>query len=147
MPFHCRANWGSQWVGSMVKALCDNAAVVAIINRGSSKDQEVMHLMRCLAFIAARYQFSIRASHLNGVCNTLADALSRDGLSRFRSHHPQARSRPSAISPELRDLLIVSKPDWTSPHWTNLWSSISSWTSSVNSEGLQLSQEVVFTVL
>ena len=118
------ALWGSQWAGSTVKARCDNAAVVAIINRGSSKDQEVMHLMRCLAFIAARYQFSIRASHLSGVCNTLADALSRDRLSRFRSHHPQARSRPSAISPELLDLLIVSKPDWTSPHWTNLWSSI-----------------------
>ena len=48
------ALWGSQCVGSTVKACCDNAAVVAMINWGSSKDQEVMHLMRYLAFIAAR---------------------------------------------------------------------------------------------
>ena len=28
--------------------VCDNAAVVAIVNSGSSKDSLVMHLMRCL---------------------------------------------------------------------------------------------------
>ncbi len=36
-------------------ARCDNAAVVAIINKGQSKDKEAMHLARCLAFIQAEH--------------------------------------------------------------------------------------------
>ena len=49
------AVWGHRWVGMTVQVRCDNAGVVGIVNRGSSKDQEAMHLMRCLAFIAAKY--------------------------------------------------------------------------------------------
>jgi hypothetical protein len=98
--------------------------VVGIINRGSSKDQGAMHLMRCLAFVAAKFQFSMVASHLSGVQNILADSLSRDRLSLFRSHHPQAQPHPAMIPPELLDLLLVTKPDGTSAHWTSLWNSI-----------------------
>ena len=43
------AIWGCFWRGKTVKALCDNAAVVTIINQGTSQDQEVMHLMQSLA--------------------------------------------------------------------------------------------------
>ena len=117
------AVWGHRWVGMTVQVRCDNAGVVGIVNRGSSKDQEAMHLMRCLAFIAAKYQFSMVASHLSRVKNILADALSRDRLSLFQSKHPQAQPHPAAMSPELLDLLLVTKPDWTSRHWTSLWNS------------------------
>lgn len=67
------AVWGDQWKGKTVRAECDNEAVVAIINQGN---QEVMHLMRCLAFVAAKFQFYLFATHIKGVNNTLADALS-----------------------------------------------------------------------
>lgn len=117
------AVWGHQWKGKTIRARCDNAAVVSIINSGSSRVLEAMHVMRCLAFIAAKYEFSIFATHIRGVDNTLADALSRNNESLFRSLHPQAKQSPTAIPVSLLDLLIVSKPDWLSQHWTLLWSS------------------------
>ena len=92
--------------GTTVQAKWDNARVVGIINQGSSKDQDAMHLMRCLAFVAAKFQFSMVASHLR-----LADALSRDRLLLFRSHNPQAQPHPAMIPPELLVLLLVTKPD------------------------------------
>ena len=42
--------WGKQWSGKNIMAYCDNEAVVAIVNKGDSRDEECMHLMRCLAF-------------------------------------------------------------------------------------------------
>ena len=59
-------------------AQCDNAAVVAIINSGTSKDCEAMHLMRCLAFTSAKFEFLLLSTHISGVSNVLADALYRN---------------------------------------------------------------------
>ena len=118
------AVWGPQWRGKTVRAQCDNAAVVTIINHGSSRDQDIMHLMRCLAFIAAKFEFHIWAQHIKGVDNTLADVLSRNNLHLFTSLHSQASQLPATIPAALLDLLIVSRPNWTSQHWTELWSTI-----------------------
>lgn len=67
-----------EWQGVAVQARCDNSAVVAIVNWGNSQDSEVMHLIRCLAFIKAKFQFTIWATHIKGIDNDLADALSRN---------------------------------------------------------------------
>ena len=83
-----------------------------------------MHLARCLAFITARFDLHMQASHIKGIDNILADALSRDNLSLFHSLHLQADKDATPIPEPLLDLLILSKPDWTSRHWTGLWNSI-----------------------
>ena len=56
--------WGKEWKGEAVLARCDNAAVVAIVNSGTSRNPQAMHLRRCLAFLAARMDFNIRAAHI-----------------------------------------------------------------------------------
>ena len=118
------AIWGESWSGKSVRVRSDNAAVVAVINSGSSKVSEVMHLMRCLVFISAKFNFVTSAVHLPGAHNQLADALSRDDALYFMCHYPQAQPAPSPIPQALIDLLMGSKPDWTSQHWSNLWSII-----------------------
>ena len=118
------AVWGQDWQGQTVQVWCDNTAVVNIINKGSSRDKDAMHLARCLAFIEAKFDLELVASHIKGVNNSVADALSRDNLTLFRSLLPQAASEPTGIPEALLDLLLVAKPDWTSPHWTALWNSI-----------------------
>lgn len=118
------AVWGAAWKGKVVLAQCDNAAVVEIINHGSSKNPEAMQLTRCLAFIAARREFHIRATHIRGVDNILADALSRDNLALFHSLYPQASARPTAIPEAVLELLLLREPDWMSKHWTGQWTSI-----------------------
>lgn len=115
------AVWGYQWKGLTVNARCDNAAVVAIVNRGTSHEPEAMHLLRCLSFLSAKFQFYLYSSHVSGVDNSLADDLSRNKASHFLFTHTQANRYPTHIPEELLDILIITKPDWISPHWTKLW--------------------------
>ena len=74
--------------------------------------------MRCLAFMAAKWEFQPLATHIKGTDNTLADALSRDNLIAFRSLHPQAEERPTALPAAMLDLILLREPDWTSRNWT-----------------------------
>ena len=114
--------WGSKWVGKTIQLRCDNAAAVAIVNSGDSRDAEAMHLRRCMAFIAAKFDINFFASHIRGADNKLADELSRNKVTDFMSDYPQAHPWPTPIPPELLDLVLVQKPDWKSPDWTRLWS-------------------------
>ena len=104
------AVWGPRWRGSSIQVLCDNAAVVAILNQNSSREKEVMHLVCCLAFIMAKFQFLLSASHIPGVQNTATDALSRNKLDIFHSIYPQANSSPAPLPAALLDVLLLSKP-------------------------------------
>ena len=74
------AVWGHQRQGRTIHCLCDNAAVVAIIRSGSSKDRSAMHLLQCLFFFTARYQVVLASAHIPGKRNEAADRLSRDSL-------------------------------------------------------------------
>ena len=118
------AVWGRDWKQSHVRVRSDNSAVVAIINGGYSRDAEVMHPMRCVHFLAARYEFRLSAKHLKGSLNEAADALSRNLFSTFQELHPSADEEPTPIPPILLDILIGSKPDWLSTTWTHLFNSI-----------------------
>ena len=101
------AVWGDWWKGETVRCLCDNAAVVAIIKSGSSRDKRVMHLMRCLFFFTAIHQIVLAPSHIPGKLNTAADMLSRDGLSSFLHLVPEAKSQPSLLPQELLEALVL----------------------------------------
>ena len=67
--------WGPNWFNKSILCWCDNKAVVHIINTGTSKDPQVMGLMRCLHFIAARFNFLLSAIHTYQVlqmpCHTI----------------------------------------------------------------------------
>ena len=64
---------GQSWRDQSVKALCDNSAVVAIVNSVSSRDPEAIHLKRCLAFVEAKWQFHLFCQHIQSRDNTAAD--------------------------------------------------------------------------
>ena len=77
------ALWGRNWTGQVVQCRCDNSAVVAVLASRTSKDQDLMHLLRCLALFEAKLSVRVIGAHLPGAQNTLADNLSRDALSSF----------------------------------------------------------------
>ena len=88
-------------------------------------------LPRSLAFIAGRFDLHMEAHHIKGADNSLADALSRNNVLLFHSLFPEADEEATAIPQplldipkSLLDILIVSKPDWTSRKGTSLWSSV-----------------------
>ncbi len=117
------AIWGQEWRGKYVLAYCDNTAAVAIVNSGSAKNGQAMQLRRCLAYLMAMNQFSVRASHIQGALNVAVDALSRNNLSRFRMCCPQAQQQGSPIPASLLDTLLLREPDWTRKDWVESWTS------------------------
>ena len=118
------AVWGRKWQGKAVLCRCDNAAVVAVINSGKSKDALVMHLMRCLFFFQAVFSLSLHAVHLPGKNNVAADCLSRDNLPQFFQQVPTASTHPTQLPDELLNALIHHRPDWTSKKWKVWFDSI-----------------------
>ncbi len=131
------AVWGYQWSGQSVRCQCDDAAVVAIINTGTSKNKRAMHLMRSAFFFLARHDVRVWAEHIPGVENRSADvrvwaehipgvenrsadALSRNDCTSFLLQNPGAQPGPVTIPQELIRALIRERPDWTSLSWTEL---------------------------
>ena len=64
--------------------LCDNMAIVSVLNYGSSKSHNVMHFLRILTREAYRHNFVFSAAHVAGRDNLAANALSRLRLQEFR---------------------------------------------------------------
>lgn len=111
------AIWGPHWASGHVLVRSDNMAVVEILKARSSRDPRVMHLLRCLHFFSAKYDIRVSASHIPGVENSMADALSRDDLPQFFLLCPQAHSYPTPVPPSLWNLVVEQQPDWLSPDW------------------------------
>ena len=118
------AVWGPMWRGHTVLCWCDNQAAVCAIAARSCRDAKLMHLLRCLFFIEACCQFELMARYIPGVHNVLADDLSRNRLASFLSKVPQASREPTPIPPQLPQVLLDPRLDWTSPSWTQWFNSI-----------------------
>ena len=54
LPIVSCAIWGSALAGCHIRCLCDNAAIVVMINKHTSKRPVAMHLLRYLFFICGR---------------------------------------------------------------------------------------------
>ena len=93
--------WGVRWQGTRVRARCDNQAAVHAVSARSCKDRALMHLLRCLFFCEAHYQFRLVAEYLPGVQNDLADDLSRNRRSSFLLKAPDMHKEPSPVPPSL----------------------------------------------
>jgi len=78
---------------------CDNQSVVSIINLGHSKAPLIMELVRKLVFLSMEHNFLVRACHVPGVSNKIADALSRFQMQCFWALAPDADEISCTISP------------------------------------------------
>ena len=97
--------WGKDWSGQRVLFNCDNTATVQIINKGRSKVNIIMKLMRKLTWCSAISNFTIHAKHVPGCFNSTADAISRFQMNKFRKLAPNADLHPVS-SPPLEQLLM-----------------------------------------
>lgn len=71
--------WTPQLRGKRFTCLCDNQAVVAVVNTGAARDGLLQQLVREVAFVAATGQFEVRLQYIASASNTLPDLLSRWG--------------------------------------------------------------------
>ena len=72
----CRI-WGHLWSGSSVHILCDNEAVVHVLNSGASRDGSLAAMARNIWLAMAFQDFQIHVSHIAGTKSVIADLLSR----------------------------------------------------------------------
>ena len=118
------ACWGHRWLGKTVRCRSDNQAVVSVIASRYSWDQDLMHLLRCLFFFEAHFDFSIAAEHVPGVEYGLADDLSRNRCNSFLLQVPNASKTPTPLHEALTELVLDTRAQWTSPAWTKQFTSI-----------------------
>ena len=118
------AIWGSSWKGTVVLIQSDNQAVVSCLSSRSARDPHLAHLLRCLFFFKAHYEFEHQARHIAGSCNSAADALSRDKVTEFFSLCPQAHRSAAVIPSALSELLLDPALNWISGRWKLLFQSI-----------------------
>jgi len=86
--------YASQLQNGCVLLRVDNNTDVDIVNRQSTRSPLLSGLLRSLYKLALEFNFSIRATHIRGVDNDLADFLSRPELHR-NSPLTSARAVPS----------------------------------------------------
>ena len=110
---------GSLLPRKILEFKCDNQGLVDAINKGSSKEPVVMHLLRCLWFFSAFFEITIRADHFPGALNTAADKLSRNQAAQFLHSYPNNASHiPTKIPISLLRIMSPVRLDWTSRAFT-----------------------------
>ncbi len=92
--------WGNLLQDHRIKFHCDNEAVMTIINTKRPRIHRVMDLLRHLTLLTLQHNIYIRAVHIPGKHNDIADAISRFQFQRFRQLVPQADTSPCQI-PEI----------------------------------------------
>ena len=117
--------WGRRWAHCHVRFRSDNMAVVEILKARTSKDATIMHLLRCLHFLCAAFSIRISATHIPGVDNTAADALSRNRLNQFFLSLPKASSQPTVVPQELWRLVMADRVDFLASDWRSRLGSFS----------------------
>ena len=118
------AVWGPILSRRSVKFQCDNMGVVKAVEKGSSKELVVPHLLRLMWFFVAHYDIDIHIEHIAGAENIAADNLSRNMMLQFFSSNPQADCLPTPLPQELIRIVSVAPPDWTSPLFSQLFNTI-----------------------
>ncbi|XP_027136074.1 uncharacterized protein LOC113746034 [Larimichthys crocea] len=91
--------WGHEWSKKTIAIYSDNSAAVDIINKGRSHSLDIMQFIRRLTLVSAQHQFIIRASHIPGHKNAIADSLSCFSLQKFKLLAPDSDPLPTPIPP------------------------------------------------
>ena len=73
--------WAPKCKGKRLLILSDNTAAIAVINKGKSKDSNMLRCLREITYFAATYGLQIKANHIRSEDNVLPDLLSRIPLS------------------------------------------------------------------
>lgn len=94
-------HWAKSLSGQRILLMCDNEALVYIINKQSSKLSEIMNLVRQLVVACMLHNIIIRAKHIPGVDNIIADRLSRFQNSAAFLAAPLLQREPTVLSPTL----------------------------------------------
>ena len=95
------AIWGEQLRNKKILFRVDNLAVVHIVNSMTSKSEHVMTILREFTLQCLHLNIVVKAEHVSSSSNSVADALSRFQLQRFRQLVPDAEPFPTPVPDHL----------------------------------------------
>ena len=90
--------FGLKWKGLSIVLRSDNMGACAAVNSLVSSSPTTMTLIRKLLFASACFAFDLRAVHIPGALNTVADALSRYNMLLFSQLRPRANRHPTPVA-------------------------------------------------
>ena len=103
--------WAHNFRGKYFWIHVDNEAVATILNTGASKNEDLQEVLREIAYLAAQYQFVIRAKHIPGVTNRIPDWLSRWGEEQSRIEFNKiTKNREMREDKVSKDMLTITNP-------------------------------------
>ena len=80
--------WGDHIRERCITFFTDNKALVHVINKSTFRDTSLMIFVRKLVLVCLKRYILFKAKHISGFKNTLADALSRLQIERFKKLAP-----------------------------------------------------------
>ena len=87
--------WAQRLPGKRICFCCNNQPIVISWQRKSVKHPQIANLFQRLFLLAANSNYTLALIHVPGKENSIADALSRNQMSRFFSLAPQANRQPT----------------------------------------------------
>ena len=78
--------------------------MVLIINKQTSKDSDIMKLVRRFVVLMLTHNIMFKASHIPGKTNTAADLLSRLQIKQFKFKFPHMETDSTEINPNMQTL-------------------------------------------
>ena len=108
--------WVSLWKNHCILFFTDNEALTSIINKQSSKVNDIQSLVRCLVLACLQNNILFQAKHISGRKNVLADHMSRQRLDKFKELSPQSNPLPTQVPLHLQPENILRHCQHCSSH-------------------------------
>ena len=99
--FAAVVTWGDEWANMDVIIYTDNKPITQIWLTGTTKNSDIMTIIRKLFYFLADRNINIRLEHVFGYLNTKADLLSRLQVDKFMQATPGANEKKSGIPKEV----------------------------------------------
>ena len=93
--------WGCDLSNKCITLHIDNAAAVYILNKQSSKDKDIMCLVRRFVLACMKFNILTKCVHVSGHSNTLPDLISRFQADAFLQASPEMDRVPTQVPPDL----------------------------------------------
>ena len=95
--------WGHKMANQNVLFFTDNEALVCVINERSCKGSALMVFVRKIVLVCHKNNIVFKVKHISGICNNLADPLSRLQVQTFGQRAPKHMDRlPTSFPLYLR---------------------------------------------
>ena len=101
--------WGEDWRNKQIVIYTDSLVIACAWRTGTSRDNQVMRLVRCLFTFIALRSINIHMTHIPGLTNKKADTLSRLQFQEFHKRHPEAERHLTPIPPGSLEHLEVER--------------------------------------